>query len=387
MTTTLTPSAAAVATPRAHRAKSFYRPELDVLRFFAFFAVFLYHFTRPTELYVQHGVPRILAAFGNGLIQGGVFGVDLFFVLSAYLITELLLREKDERGSLDVRGFYLRRILRIWPLYFFYIGLALLPVFNRSHAFTWRHAAAFVLLAGNWSVIAWGWPIPSIVGPLWTVSIEEQFYLAWPPIVRKLSRPGIAWAALGMLVISNVTRISIVAIHGGMNSVWCNTLGRLDPIVAGILIALVLRGKIPNFSPLVRLMMLGCGIAPLALVSNYWHIHEPMLLEWIPTLVGFPVVAVGCTLIVLAALGVSFQMPSFLVYLGKISYGLYVYHALGNLLSGAVIPVHSSFLQLALRPTAALAITILVAAASYAFLETPFLRLKQRFAHIESRPL
>lgn len=121
--TLMTPVPDAVSPP-APRRRSFYRPELDILRFFAFLAVFLYHFTRPVELYVQHGIPRVIAALGNGLIQGGVFGVDLFFVLSAYLITELLLREKDECGSLDVRGFYLRRILRIWPLYFFYIGVA-----------------------------------------------------------------------------------------------------------------------------------------------------------------------------------------------------------------------------------------------------------------------
>ena len=385
MTATLTPSTEVVSSPPA-RPKSFYRPELDVLRFFAFFAVFLFHFTRPTELYVQHGVPRIIAALGNGLIQGGVFGVDLFFVLSAYLITELLLREKDECGSLDVRGFYLRRILRIWPLYFFYIGLALLPIFNRSHAFTWRHAAAFVFLAGNWSIIAWGWPT-SIVAPLWTVSIEEQFYLLWPPIVRKLPRDRIVWAGVTMLVISNIMRITMVVLHGGMNSVWCNTLGRLDPIVAGILVAIALRGRIPNLNLPVRLAMIACGIVALALVANFWQIQNPERLEWIPTLVGFPVVAVSCTLIVLAVLGIPLQMPRFLVYLGKISYGLYVYHALGNVLSGAVIPVHSRFLQLALRPIAALAITILLAATSYAFLETPFLKLKQRFAHVQSRPV
>jgi peptidoglycan/LPS O-acetylase OafA/YrhL len=387
MTATLTAPMPVVAGTPARRRESFYRPELDVLRFFAFFAVFLYHFSRPTELYVQHGVPRIIAAIGNGLMQGGVFGVDLFFVLSAYLITELLLREKNECGSLDVRGFYLRRILRIWPLYFFYIGVALLPIFNRAHAFTWHHVAAFLLLAGNWSIIAWGWPIPSIVGPLWTVSIEEQFYLAWPPIVRKLSRSGIVWAAFGMLIISNVTRITMVALHGGMNSVWCNTLARLDPIVAGILVAAALGGRLPKFNPLTRIAMVCCGIVPLALVASYWHIHEPQRLEWIPTLVGFPLVAIGCTLLMLGVLGISLRMPRALVYLGKISYGLYVYHALGNVLSGAIIRVHSSFLELALRPIAALAITILLAAASYAFLETPFLKLKQRFAHIRSRPV
>jgi peptidoglycan/LPS O-acetylase OafA/YrhL len=367
--------------------QSFYRPELDVLRFFAFLAVFLFHFNRPVELYVQHGIPRAIAVAVTSFIEAGVFGVDLFFVLSAYLITELLLREKEACGSLDVKGFYLRRILRIWPLYFFYIGLALIPAFNPNHVFTWRHAVAYLLLAGNWSVVAWGWPIHSIIGPLWTVSIEEQFYLTWPPIVRNLSRNSLASAAIGMLVISNLTRIVMIALHGGMNSVWCNTFSRLDPIAAGILVAAVLRGGIPNFSLSTRFSLLLVGILPLALVANYWKIHEPERLEWIPTLVGFPVVAISCTLIMLAVLGIQLRMPRSLLYLGKISYGLYVYHALGNVLSNMVIPVHSEFIQLALRPTAALAITMLLASSSYAVLETPFLKLKKRFAHIESRPV
>jgi peptidoglycan/LPS O-acetylase OafA/YrhL len=367
--------------------RSFYRPELDVLRFFAFLAVFLFHFNHPVDFYVQHGIPRAIALPVTSLIEGGVFGVDLFFVLSAYLITELLLREKDVCGSLDVKGFYLRRILRIWPLYFFYIGLALIPIFNPNHVFTWRDAAAYLLLAGNWSVIAWGWPLHSIIGPLWTVSIEEQFYLMWPPIVRNLSRDSIAAAAIGMLVISNVTRIVMIAFHGGTNSVWCNTLGRLDPIAAGILVAAVLRGGIPHLRLGVRLGMLVGGTIPLALVANYWKIHGPERLEWIPTLVGFPVVALSCTLIMLAVLGIGFRMPRSLLYLGKISYGLYVYHALANDLSNMLIPVHTAFIQLALRPVVALAITMVLASISYAVLETPFLKLKKRFAHIDSRPV
>jgi peptidoglycan/LPS O-acetylase OafA/YrhL len=384
MTATLTiQQPAQPAPPR----RSFYRPELDVLRFFAFFAVFLFHFSHPVDFYVEHGVPRFFATVVNALMQGGVFGVDLFFVLSAYLITELLLREKEEFGALDVKSFYMRRILRIWPLYFFYIGLALIPAFNPNHVFTWRHAAAYLLLAGNWSVVAWGWPLHSIIGPLWTVSIEEQFYLLWPPIVRKLSRNSLVHAAITMLLISNVTRIVMIAIHGGQNSVWCNTFARLDPIVAGILVAAVLRGGIPRFSFPARLVMLLSGIVALALVANYWKIHEPEKLEWIPTLVGFPVVALGSTLILLSVLGITTRLPRPLVYLGKISYGLYVYHALGNVLSNRLIPVHNAFLQLALRPTAALAITLLLASVSYAVLEKPFLKMKDRFARISSRPV
>jgi len=376
-----------VQTPAPARRQAFYRPELDALRFFAFLAVFLFHFNRPVSLFVEHGVPRWLAVSATSLVEGGVFGVDLFFVLSAYLITELLFREKDATGTLDVRSFYVRRVLRIWPLYFFVIGLALVPVFNPGHAFTWRHALAYLLLAGNWSVVAGGWPLHSIAVPLWTVSIEEQFYLVWPQIARRLTRRNLATAAIGMLVIANGTRIVMVAIHGGTNSVWCNTLARLDPIAAGILVAAALRGGAPRFAPATRLLLLIAGVVPLAFVANVWQIHQPERLEWLPTLAGFPVVAACTTMILLAVLGVRFTIPRALLYLGKISYGLYVYHALGNLLSGMLVPVHTDFVQLATRPILAFTITVALAAVSYAFLEKPFLKLKTKFAHVDSRPV
>jgi peptidoglycan/LPS O-acetylase OafA/YrhL len=367
--------------------KSFYRPELDVLRFCAFFAVFLFHFSHPVEFYTEHGVPRPIATAANSLMQAGVYGVDLFFVLSAYLITELLLREKNECGVLDVRGFYMRRILRIWPLYFFYIGLALVPALNPDHAFTWRYAASFLVLAGNWSIIAYGWPGHSIAIPLWTVSIEEQFYLLWPLLVRRLSRNRITAAAIGMLIVSNATRVAMIAVHGGTNSIWCNTLGRLDPIAAGVLVAALLRGRIPKFRLGARLGMLSCGIFPLACVANYWRIHASTRLEWIPTLAGFPVVAAACTVIMLSVLGISLPPPRPLLYLGRISYGLYVYHELGRLLSTKIIPMDRSLVGLALRPSVVLGITILLASTSYAVLEKPFLKIKKRFARIDSRPV
>lgn len=89
----------------------------------------------------------------------------------------------------------------------------------------------------------------------------------------------------------------------------------------------------------------------------------------------------------LAVLGISVRLPGSLLYLGKISYGLYVYHALGNVLSSKVVPVHTGFVQLALRPVVAFGFTLLLASGSYAFLEKPFLKLKKRFTRIDSRPV
>jgi hypothetical protein len=171
---------------------------------------------------------------------------------------------KTPCGTLDVRAFYIRRMLRIWPLYFFCIGLALVPALNLVHSFSWRYVAAFLLLAGNWSIVAWGWPIHTIISPLWTVSIEEQFYQLWPPIVGTLSRKRIILAAIAMLILSNLARVLLVAIHAGPNSMRCNTLARLDAIAPGILVAALLRGRMPKLRVVYRLAMLCTGIAALS---------------------------------------------------------------------------------------------------------------------------
>lgn len=118
--------AAAAATPIAldelatARVQRFYLPELDVLRFFAFLAVFLQHAFQHTPAFYYPGThPDARGALVAILAWSGGYGVDLFFVLSAFLITQLLLREQEVTGTLDVERFYIRRILRIWPLYFF----------------------------------------------------------------------------------------------------------------------------------------------------------------------------------------------------------------------------------------------------------------------------
>lgn len=112
-----------------------------------------------------------------------------------------------------------------------------------------------------------------------------------------------------------------------------------------------------------------------------------------PTLIGYPVVAVSCVLIVLAFLGLCIGFPRFLIYLGKISYGLYMYHSLAMFLawklipSWKLVPSHNHFGFVFLRELLGLAITALLASVSYTLLEKPFLRLKTRFELIHSRPV
>src|SRR5215813_2353179 len=101
---------------------SFYRPELDCLRFFAFLAVFVSHaFALDAEYYIDRQISPQLSLWISNITGCGGYGVVLFFVLSSYLITELLIRESNSKGRIDVKSFYIRRALRIWPLYFVFL--------------------------------------------------------------------------------------------------------------------------------------------------------------------------------------------------------------------------------------------------------------------------
>jgi peptidoglycan/LPS O-acetylase OafA/YrhL len=366
----------------------FYHPELDVLRFFAFLMVFLHHaFPHEPVFWTNLGLPYPLARVLAGIGATGAFGVSVFFVLSSYLITELLLREKDLIGTLDVRSFYIRRILRIWPLYFAFLALAVvLQWIVPGQQVTWRAGLWFSLLAGNWFIVFHGFP-SSVIFPLWSVSIEEQFYITWPAVVRRVSETGMLMIASLLLAVATAARLYLGMHHIGESDVWCNTFVQLDPIAIGILMAVLLRGEVPRLSRLSRAALMLAGVTGLALGSQFFGIkNDPLTTARI--VFGYPSVAIGGALLLLSVLRTRMSGSNrLLVYLGRISYGLYVFHVLGLLISDHVVRDQTaSLLRYALRVSVALTATILMAAVSYRWLETPFLSLKQRFTHVLSRP-
>jgi peptidoglycan/LPS O-acetylase OafA/YrhL len=338
-----------------------YRPELDVLRFGAFLLVFLHHaLPHATMDYFtsDYGIFRQAASLLAGIARAGALGVDLFFALSAYLITELLLRERRSRGAIDIRAFYIRRILRIWPLYYFTL-LILVPAMSilPGEHMPGIYLASFAMFGGNWACAAWGYPASSFA-LLWAVSIEEQFCLTWPWLVR-LGPDRVRLMACGMLVIATVTRLVLVIREVHHPGIWCNTLARLDPIAGGALLACFLNGTIPKHSARERKLWIGFG-AMLLIGSGAFGVNE----GW-PVLVTYPLAAVASVAVIFGTLGARLTAGA---YLGRISYGLYVFHA-------AVIRVVSS-------PILALPLTIAIAALSYRYLESPFLRLKDQFRRI-----
>ncbi len=378
----LNPGAAPLLVPRP---AAFYRPELDSLRFFAFFAVFISH-TLPfaPQFYSGHHFPHLAGELLQAISVAGGDGVDLFFLLSSYLITELLLREKDATGHLNVLAFYKRRMLRIWPLYFTFIGIGwALTLVDKTQSLPFSYIAAYLLLAGNWINAIKG-PPSSVISILWSVSVEEQFYLLWPLQVRKARIQRLAATASFMLIAGSIFRY-IFLLDGWTEGLWKNTLTRLEPMAIGILIAVAFRLRVlRQLSALGRTVALTTGIACWLLVAAFCNIDY----SHVGTMLGYPLIAIGAAAIFLSCIGNSataLRSPV-LVYLGKISYGLYVFHMLGIRIGVAVLGgfTHrfSGFIAYWLF---ALITTVGMASISYFALEKPFLRLKSRYAVVRSR--
>lgn len=349
-----------------------YFPQLDVLRFIAFLMVF-----------GAHAFPHDAGALGGGpfagsaavLVRSGGFGVDLFFALSSFLITSLLLREREQTGRLDVKSFYIRRALRIWPLYFaFLIGGFGLQFVAPSKPLSGADFAAFALFLGNWKIAFAGYPADAFA-LLWSLCVEEQFYFLWPPVIRLTSGASLRTVAVGMIVTSVLSRLVFSIFDLPDYSFWCATISRLDPIAVGILVAV---GGRPIREHAYAAVFFGFAIVVLG------EAIDTALPQYGRTF-GYLVVAGGCGLVLSGFLAMKAQ-PGLLSYLGKISFGLYVFHRAILDLGLYLFPTHSAALQLA-RAGLCLALSITAAALSYELYEAPFLKVKNRFAHVASRPV
>lgn len=325
-----------------------YLPQLDALRFVAFLMVYSVH-AIPAE-------PGAYPIFGNLIataVGSGRFGVDLFFVLSAYLITSLLVRERENAGRLDIRAFYSRRALRILPLFFSFLAVVAVV-----RGIEWPHLVGFATFTGNFVMAATGLP-DFAIAPAWSLCVEWQFYLIWPLVVGRARC--LRTIAVAMLAFSLGAR-SLWAVLGiSPEMVWLLTFTRLDPFAFGVLLAVCPLPRLPAFPAIVL------GLA--GVVAAEATLRSPTL--WV---ISYTIAAISCALVVAGTLRLPI-LPRLPIRLGQISYGLYLFHA-------AIIAVAANALD-GSSPAkkvggiaAALLITIAIAALSHRYLESPFLRLK-----------
>ncbi|MDQ1376046.1 MAG: hypothetical protein QOE15_219 [Acidimicrobiaceae bacterium] len=360
---------AQVARPPASTSDQFrlgYRPALDGLRAAAILVVVAVHAT-----YLL--VPTMAGRF----VPGGFVGVDVFFVLSGFLITSLLLEEWDRDHRISLRGFYRRRALRLFPALWFVmvvqLGYALYKhLALRKEA---KGLAAIGLYVGNWSW-RFGAIIPDQLGQTWSLAVEEQFYLFWPLLLLGLlalrNRRLSVGVMVGLAAIAFVARI--VLFHAGVpwNEVYVQTEGYLDALMIGALLAWALHS---GWRPGRRIEALGwLGAAFIAAVVLTTHREDAWLFDG-----GYTLVALASALVICAALNERSALARLLAArpareLGRLSYSIYLWHVLIFMAVADSLAARSG----AVRLVVGLSLTGLASGFSYYVIERPFLRRKRQ---------
>lgn len=362
----------------------FYQPELDGLRFYAFLGVFVCH-SLPYEPAFYRRLHMPLPWLWGAISKSGAAGVDLFFALSAFLITSILLRERQQTGGISLHRFYVRRILRIWPLYFCLIALGIVLSHTMAHqSLPWYYVAGYLLFLGNWVHAVFGQPT-SICSPLWTVSIEEQFYLIWPVLMKLLGRRGMIIAAFVIFLAATVSRLGFMLAGWSGGFIYYGSTSRCDSLALGILLALFI-DRLPRLARARRWLLLAAGLMGW-MVSSIWLNDQPGPVD-MRMVLGRLMVSLAAGAILYAGLNSSSPLlrSDWVLRMGKISYGLYMWHLTVILLMVSLLrPSWGG--QLLVTKLLAFGMTIVVALASYRWIESPFLRWKDRFATVLSRPV
>jgi peptidoglycan/LPS O-acetylase OafA/YrhL len=338
----------------------------------------------------------LVLAFHMGLLSGGSLGVDVFFVLSGFLITTLLAEEWQRRGSISLPRFYLRRALRLWPAFF-----SLLLLYG---VYSWLFVAAEEAQEHYREIVVAGlyfanWPTLHQTGfaalaHTWSLSLEEQFYLLWPPLLlllfklRLTQRQILALVCVGILA-SVAVRITLYHLHrtpgpdkdANIMRMYMGLDTRADSLLVGCGVGLLAAwNRLPASGCAIRWTG-GAATASAALLAYlaafsaetrtlYFH----GLLTVVAMLVGVIIIRL---LIAPSAIGRLLLDSPPLVGIGRISYGLYLYHVVvmyGLRLAGIQRDEPIAMVAMPLLSLAA-------AVVSYFGIERPFLHLKDRLGH------
>ncbi len=351
---------------REHFLQGYVR-ELDGMRGVAILAVLLFHAGAP-------------------FARGGFIGVDLFFVLSGFLITALLIKEYDKKGRIGLKRFYLRRALRLAPalLLLLLVLFVLTVILFNAYAIRYNAIDSLIALfyATNWAR-AFGIHPPNLLAHTWSLSIEEQFYILWPIMLilmlrfiksrRKVAILTVCLALLswGLRVLLALSGSSIDRLYNGLDT-------RVDTLLIGCALGVVLSSSLIGEKlqqVLSKLLLFLAPVSALLLVyfcySLYWKSLQMYL--WI-----YFVVELLAAILILAIFvskgNVVNRLLSFrlFVWIGSISYGLYLWHW----------PVYRVMFIFKMDGRLVLLygvpVTFVIATLSYYLMERPILKLKKR---------
>jgi len=382
---------------------------LDGIRGVAILMVMAVH------LVVAHAFPEApgFKHFFGSLLWCGWSGVDLFFVLSGFLITGILIDSRTAPNYFS--SFYMRRVLRIFPLYYFVIIalIVIVPLVALKHPWIFSQFPSFAGWVSYFFYYQnWWMPVKEptrdvFIAHLWSLGVEEQFYLAWPACVWLAKPRRLRWICLGGVVFAPVLRFLLL--HPGIGPaivlsatpspiILGNTLTRVDTLLIGAFIAIAVRdavllGAIRKLQPYVFVASV-VGIAVIDLLG-----HETWSRAYWTETIGLSFYAFAYASIVLWAYLQNGERTwldrslnnGLLRMLGKYSYGIYVYHVIIYACLRKALDRYGWYGRSLIPSLCACAgfilVSVGVAVLSFRYLETPFLKLKSRFRRPQSSGL
>lgn len=320
---------------------------------------------------------------GAPILTGTFISLNTFFVLSGFLITSLLIKEWDRYGQISLKNFYLRRALRLLPALF-----AILIVYNiicylflKNPLDHLEDSLLVLFYASNWTR-AFDYDRPLILGHAWSLSVEEQFYILWPLVLIIMLRYVKTRSSIVTIVSVGILTLLLHRIYmqysgASVERIYNGSDTRGDSLLIGCALGIILSSnllpKSKNLPTMMRYasVVAASGIAVICIAANWRH---PSTYYFVLSLVDiFSVLMIlGLILSQGGIVRKVLELP-FLVWTGKISYGIYLWH----------FPIfHFLYARLGLPwyliVTVGCVLTFAVATVSYYLLEQPFLRLKTR---------
>ncbi len=306
-------------------------PALDGLRGLAILLVMVGHFILYGGMEPTLFIDRQLSKIG----LTGWIGVDLFFVLSGFLITGILVDTKE--SSYFFRTFYLRRVLRIFPLYYgflifcFWVWPRLVSISADYQSILWEQGWYWSYLT-NIAIARNGWGAFHAFGHFWSLAVEEQFYLVWPVVIYLLPRQSLRALCLLILFGSFVLRVGL-GVAGYPLAAYLLMPARMDTLALGALLAIAVRERNADHLQWTRAAWLVTGGAGGVLFVYFLWKGRLAYGDWPVYTIGFSVIALFFGAILLIALATPpetrlgrFFTSSPLRFLGRYSYALYVFH-------------------------------------------------------------
>lgn len=349
--------------------KHVYYPSLDGLRTIAVGIVLCAH----------GGIPYF---------RSGGTGVDVFFVLSGFLITTILITEHGRTGAINFRNFYARRFLRLAPALVVTCAVAGVGMMICENRFPATEIALSLSYTANWAIALYDYHL-TWMNHCWSLSIEEQFYLIWPLLIVGLERSVRSPRTKVQVLIVGAVLIAVYrAVKVGVytdNRINFGLDTRMDTLMVGAALAYVVQGMSGTQLSDVASKLLGRFLAPIALAGIFAVINTVTWYSPWMGWIGYVLVA-GAAMFVIADLVLgrhSLLAPPLawrpMVFIGRISYGLYLFHLPVYYMVEHAMPEA----PLVTRFVVKVVISVTVATASYYLVEKRFLKLKDRF---ESRP-